>query len=379
MHVVVGGGIWGLGTAWSLVREGHGVTLIDRGPLPNPQNASYDQHRLIRYPYGESIGYCGMMKDAFAAWDDLWRDLGRSHYVECGTLCVSTRPGDWTDKGREGLDHFGIEYERVDRAGLMRRLPFMTPDVVDYALLLETGGILKADRIAESMVAWLERQGVELVPDAEVSAIDPDRAQVATADGRSFSGDRLVITTGCWTDCLLPQYRGKATASRQVVVYLDPPPDIAEAWTRAPVMVDMGGGLDPTKDDKDLWGAPPADGTGLKIGVGSFRKVAPAWTDLEASDEEKQRYIDAWRGHLPDIDAYGIGEARVCYYTMGRDSSFLADPLDAKGRSWAMCACSGHGYKFGPLLGRGMVRMLEGAVTPENFMQWARGNPSPTD
>lgn len=39
--LVVGGGIVGLSTAWSLVKRGFDVELFEQGPLPNPVGSSF--------------------------------------------------------------------------------------------------------------------------------------------------------------------------------------------------------------------------------------------------------------------------------------------------------------------------------------------------
>ena len=50
--IVVGAGIAGLSTAWSLVKAGHSVTLLEQGAsIPNPLAASGDHHRIIRRAY----------------------------------------------------------------------------------------------------------------------------------------------------------------------------------------------------------------------------------------------------------------------------------------------------------------------------------------
>ena len=55
--IVVGAGIAGLSTAWSLVKRGHEVTIVEQGPIPNPLAASGDHHRIIRRAYGAAAGY----------------------------------------------------------------------------------------------------------------------------------------------------------------------------------------------------------------------------------------------------------------------------------------------------------------------------------
>ena len=87
--IIVGGGIVGLSTAWALRRHGAEVTLLEQGPLPNPLGTSVDQHRLIRYAYGAQTGYTRMVREAYHAWEAVWRDLGAKLYGETGTLVLS--------------------------------------------------------------------------------------------------------------------------------------------------------------------------------------------------------------------------------------------------------------------------------------------------
>jgi glycine/D-amino acid oxidase-like deaminating enzyme len=48
--LVVGAGIFGLSTAWSAVKQGAKVEIVEQAAIPNPIGSSVDQHRLIRYP-----------------------------------------------------------------------------------------------------------------------------------------------------------------------------------------------------------------------------------------------------------------------------------------------------------------------------------------
>ncbi len=62
--LVIGGGIAGLSTAWSLAARGFAVELFEQGPLPNPVGSSYDEHRILRHAYGALTGYAAMMPAA---------------------------------------------------------------------------------------------------------------------------------------------------------------------------------------------------------------------------------------------------------------------------------------------------------------------------
>ena len=77
-------------------------------PIPNPDGASNDRHRLIRYAYGAEDGYCRMVADAYGAWTRMWHDIGSRLYVETGTLVLSGGGDDWGARSRASLGEVTI-------------------------------------------------------------------------------------------------------------------------------------------------------------------------------------------------------------------------------------------------------------------------------
>src|SRR5262245_1763098 len=102
----------GLCSAWALQREGHEIALYEARPSPNPLASSTDRHRLIRYTYGAMTGYARMVADAYAAWDRVWADLGRSHYRPTGTLVVAHELDGWVEASVGGLKELRLPYQR---------------------------------------------------------------------------------------------------------------------------------------------------------------------------------------------------------------------------------------------------------------------------
>ena len=140
--IVVGAGVVGLSAAWALSRGGHEAVILDQGAIPNPLSASHDRHRLIRLAHSEGDGRGLIIHDAFAAWDRLWADLGRSHYVETGIAMTARGPFDWAVSCRAAFDRDGTPYEVWDRAELMRRCPYLALGDGDWALFTARGGAL---------------------------------------------------------------------------------------------------------------------------------------------------------------------------------------------------------------------------------------------
>src|SRR6185369_4208264 len=197
-------------------------------------------HRLIRYPYAARLGYTRMVGEAYAAWDRLWRDLGETLYAPTGTLALASGPG-WVADSMATLAAEGIAFERIGADDVARDYPFLTVMPLEYALRLDSGGTLLAAAIVARLARHLGPR-VDIIANAKVAAIDPARARVTLADGRALAGDALVVAAGPWTGRLLPGMAARMTPSRQVVVYLTPPSDLAPHWQRAPMVIDVDRG-----------------------------------------------------------------------------------------------------------------------------------------
>ena len=64
---------------------------------------------------------------------------------------------------------------------------------------------------------------------------------------------------------------------------------------------------------------------------------------------------------LPDLEPLGISATKLCWYTDSIDNSFVVDFVPGRHGRVAVCSGgSGHGFKFLPILGREVVKILEG-------------------
>lgn len=361
--VIVGAGIMGLTTAWSLTKRGHAVTLLERGPaVPNPLSASGDQHRMIRRAYGPKNGYAALIGEAYAVWDELWADLGTSHLAAVGILCVCQTPGDEADGYRQGFDEAGTPYERMNPREAAARYRFLDARGFDYAFFTPEGGALLCRPIAAGLAGWLDRHGATLRTGAEVTRLDAERGLVHLASGETFEADLVVTTAGAWTLRLLPHLAQTLTTYRTALAYVEPPADLAAAWAEAPAILSIGG-------ESEGYVLPPIAGTGLKFGAGFMKRP----TDDPDADRvgqiaEVERLVASFAPPIARIDAYRISEAVTCVYTYTADKTFFVERV---GKVLAVSACSGHAYKFAAAVGRRVAGGAESGRT-DTLMRWLR-------
>ena len=349
--LIVGAGITGLATAHSLVRRGHAVTILDRGPIPNPRASSFDRHRLIRPHYPDAPVYARRIGEAFDAWDALWVDLGSSHYVETGVISVSLEEGDWTARARTIMDETGEPYEVLDPAAFAARFPqFAIPDMA-YALYTPRGGALLADEILRGYVGLLRAAGATLVEHADVTKVDPAAGRVTCRDGRVFQGDAILVAPGVGAPELFAGLVDVPLVPRRsVLAYVQPSPATAAAWATSPSWVDLGG-------VQEFWGIPPMRDIPLKLGLGPGPQEGDPDGDRNVRPEEIRALLDAYRTRVKDIDGFTLVEGHANWWTLAPDERFVFTRED---KVFLLSACSGHGFKFGALTGEDVARAMTG-------------------
>lgn len=348
--VVVGAGISGLATAWSLTKRGHQVTLLEQGPIPNPRAASGDHHRIIRRAYPAATGYGRAITEAYDAWDELWADLGASHHDPRGFLCVSRAPGDEAERCREGLEAGGFPFESMSARESVERWPFLKEDTIRYGYFSTEGGALHCRRIAADLVTWLRAQGAGVRDHALVAAVDADLGRVTLSTGEVIAAELVIVTAGAWVLKLFPELAGDLATYRTAVVYLEPPADLAEDWETAPVILDVGGQV-------DGYIVPPSGGAGLKFGTG-LHKAPTSDADLDRVPVpgEGELVRNQFAEPIARIEEYAVNDVVTCAYTFTADERFFAQE---RARALIVSACSGHGYKFGAAVGRRVADYAE--------------------
>jgi sarcosine oxidase len=308
----------GCATAWALSERGADVTLHEQFELDHVRGSSHGRTRIFRVAYPE-VEWVRLAQEAYAGWRDLDPDV-------LGLYGLIELVADPSQTSAQALDECSVPYRLLDR-GEVRDLGANLPEGWT-ALHLADAGVVFADRARH---AFLAAAGVEVETNRRVESTE------------ELDADVVVVTAGSWVRDLVPDMPVKVT--RETVAYFrregQPPPSIVD------LNAETGGhGMYSLHDPV----------YGLKAGA----HHAGAETDPDAEGEPDPAIVErisTWvRDRFPDVDPTPA-EAQSCLYTTTADESFV---LERRGCVVVGSACSGHGFKFAPAVGRRLAALALG-------------------
>ncbi|MFE5811425.1 NAD(P)/FAD-dependent oxidoreductase [Streptomyces sp. NPDC056491] len=345
--IVVGAGVTGLLTAVECARAGHRVTLLDRGPVPNPGSSSSDQHRVIRTLSADGADATGRMVAAHRRWLELEALLGAGFYRRVGV--VTARPREQLASVTAAAAAAGVPVRTVEP----QRLPHLAFPAGSAAVLEADGGVLLADRVLRAAVRWLTgHPAVSVRPYSPVVRIDVDCAHVLLAGGEKLGADLVLVAAGPWTRDLVEH---QVVLHRQTMVYLRPPADAARWWRTAPAAGGIGA-------DGRAWAMPPGGGALLKISSDAVAREVPSTSGSTQEDQAPWVERLARAAPLSGLERYTVAAVKECHYACAADTggAVLARVGPAV---WSRAACGGSGFSQAPLVaGRIVDALMKGAA-----------------
>ena len=328
----------GAATARAAARRGASVLLVEQFGVGHERGSSHGTSRIFRFSYHDAL-YVRMAMQTLPLWRELERESGRALLTVTGGL----DRGEHITAHAAALQACGAQYELVhgDEAG--KRLSGLRLPGDEQVLYQPDTGYLAADSAWNAMIDSAVASGAELREESRVQAIEPDGNEVGVRlVGGRVTARRVVVTAGAWAGKLLQ-----------------------------PLGIDLP--LRPTREtmaffrlDDELpplveWGRPsiyslPAPEVGLKVGEHQAGPTIDPDVD-GGPDEASLRRLTAWvRERFPAADPVPV-DVQTCLYTNTPDDSFI---LERFGSMVVGSPCSGHGFKFAPLIGERLAELALG-------------------
>ncbi|KHN98355.1 sarcosine oxidase [Metarhizium album ARSEF 1941] len=423
-YVIVGAGIFGVSTAYHLIRRypEASVTLVDRDAFDadNRVAASWDWNKVMRADYDDPV-YCELAleaQDVFTS-DPLWKPFFHQTglYWMCGRDYARGCVSNFERLGRHGdISVWPVEEARKLFGGLFDESDYTN---VEQVLVNRASGWVAAGDCLQAVTRRVLGLGVKYVAE-EVANLqfDPSGrcAGIETAQGRRLPASHVVLCTGASTPKLLEISAAASgltnlQAGSRILAggittgmtrldddsyakFADMPVGIQGYTTlkgnsacvpsqflRVPPFM---GSLPPTKDRELKWWGQKIFRNTKEVLPGRFISMPPAEADYaqwKISERLKEDIVNVSSVFYGNQAAkWKFEKHRICWDAFTTSSDFIISPHTAsKGLYVATCG-SFHGYKFFPVIGRYVVDMLEDTLPARLASKWAwdRERPDPS-
>jgi sarcosine oxidase len=320
---VVGAGVNGLAAARALARRGHAVTVYEQFDLDHTRGSSHGASRIFRLSYPQ-IDWVRLAQEALPLWRDLEAESGERLLELNGIIEFVRGHGEGSQRA---LEQAGAPLELLDPEQVVARFPMVRPPEGTTAVFQADAGIVRADRARHVFEAGARADGAQIRTDAPVANLD------------DLDEDVVVVTAGAWAKDLLARAGVDlpVVATSETVSYFR-----LESDRPVPSVVDFKPG---GRGHGTYALADPVHG--LKLGIHQSGKPLDPDDPPGPDDELVELMREAVARYFPTADPE---PARVdtCLYTNTDDERFI---LERHGRVVVGSACSGHGFKFAPVVG----------------------------
>ncbi|HKD89776.1 MAG TPA: FAD-dependent oxidoreductase [Streptosporangiaceae bacterium] len=337
---IVGAGLLGLAAGRAVAARGRDVVVLEQAEVGHPGSGSKGSTRIFRLGYSDPY-YVVAARQARDRWHELEAQSGRHILRPVPHLTFGTG----LRSVHNAMIAAGAPSQLLHKADVAERFPALRVD--GPALLEPDSAVIAADEALTALAAGVP----EIRPGVCVIRMADDGRQVTlhTTAG-VITARTAIITAGPWSGDLLASVSvavpGRSTLEQ--VAFLRP-----AGQDDAPIFVCHG--------EQTPYGVPVPGSRLYKIGIHPSGPVTDPGAQSPAADPWLLgRLAELARRHLPGYHPEPVTTER-CVYDNSPDEDFIIDRI---GNIVVGCGTSGHGFKFGPLLGEWLAGL---AVSPDGF------------
>jgi sarcosine oxidase len=354
---VLGAGLMGAATAWSLARRGREVALIEAFDIGHRNGSSHGSERIFRRAYTDPF-YAALTGRAAEIWREL--ELDADSTLLHWTGAVDTGDPSIRDPAAlsAAMTQAGVDHEVLTPEEAHARWRFMRFD--GPAIHHSQAGTLDPDATIAACVRRATELGAHIRTGTRVTGSELTTSGQVRVLGENLdlTTDTLVVAAGAWLPELAIPVAFPPLTVLQKEVFHFRQRDPAAQW---PTFVHKG--------PIQIYGLPSGRDGGPEPAVKVARYDGGPVTTASTRDHvidpnSRASVIEYVRTRLPGLDPDPVAEAS-CLFTMTPTEDFI---LDRQGPYVIVSPCSGHGAKFAPLIGELAADVAERrAEPPERF------------
>ena len=346
--VVVGAGVMGTSAARWLATRNRTTLLLERFEIGHARGSSGGQTRIFRLTYHHP-DYVRMARRALEEWRALEAEAGE-------TLLITTGGVDVGVGGRvsaQALEAAGEAFESLSADAVRERWPALRLEPGTESFVQEDGGVCMAERTVRAQARLAASAGARVLEGTAVERIvATGTGAEVVAGGEAYRAPVVVVTAGPWAGGLLRAAGidlSLEPSLEQVTHFeLDDPSPL-------PTVIEWS--------DDGTWApyAVPNPEEPGRFKVALHRSGPPVDADARSFDPDPERVRRVMEYASGRFATHRERGSETCLYTNTPDEDFV---LDRRGPVVIGSPCSGHGFKFAPLIGRILADLATAQPAP---------------
>jgi sarcosine oxidase len=256
---VIGLGSIGSMALWQASRLSDSVAGFEAHIPAHDRSAVGGDTRLFRMLYRGVPDFYPILERSRDLWAELEAETGQNILTRCGGLSIGTADGDYIPKLLETTRTNGADHQILTREEMAERYPQhnLRPD--DIAVYDPHAGALRTDRAVTAAVAAAEANGATIHTNTPIDSItETSDGVVITSGDRSWTFENVIVSSGGWSQRLMPDYLKAHTETKRVFLTWFVAKNASEFLPeKFPVFIRISG-------DRSMYGAPAVDGVTVK-------------------------------------------------------------------------------------------------------------------
>ncbi|XP_063058433.1 peroxisomal sarcosine oxidase-like [Engraulis encrasicolus] len=358
--IVVGAGVQGCFTAYQLAKNHQRTLLLEQFLLPHSRGSSHGQTRIIRKAYEQDF-YTVMMEECYQLWAQLEKETNTTLFRRTGILVKGPEDDEEFQLFTETLRRNAVPTETLMPDEFQKRLPHMVLRSGEAAVIDTTAGVLYADRALKAAQSYFQSLGGVIKDGEKVLNIQPGSIVTVTTASGEYRAKRLVITAGPWANTLLAHTGLQLPLSVvkiNVCYWREKVAGTYGVATRFPCFLQIAS----DGADYHIYGLPSNEYPGLvKICYHMGSDTEPDRRDRQKDQTDVNilsRFVSIF---LPGLEPEPA-VVESCLYTVTPDHHFVLDRHPSHSNIIIGAGFSGHGFKFGPIVGKLLCELSLGKV-----------------
>ncbi|KAJ9143399.1 FAD dependent oxidoreductase [Pleurostoma richardsiae] len=377
--LILGGGTFGLSTAYHLAQAGYtNITILEKSAsVPPSDSAGNDINKIVRAEYEDPF-YSRLSLEAMEAWR---KPPFAPYFRQVG--CIWTYSDRATTASTNNLQRSlstiqnhpmmkGQITPLQSRDDFRRTVPVFDGPMRWTGYLNAMAGYAHAADVLRALYSACLASGVRILSGDGVRELnyEGDRCVgVATQSGRQLRAELVIVALGASVVELLPQVRNQVIAKAWPIAHIQLSSKEAEKLRGIPITCAWDIGFLTEPDPRtNLMKLCPASG-----GYTNFDESGVS-VPLEQNDfipgREQARLRHLLRETLPALSERPFLKPKMCWCAETPDTNFVIDFVPGKRGLVVATGDSGHAFKFLPTVGIWVKSLIESEKQDVERWRW---------